>query len=95
MLNDKKTNTVYNHLIIIKYQNMPENIPNLDTTPLEIKNAIAEIESIIGSCGVMGANDYEIPTLKKLQEDLRQGNINPEEATQQAHQILESKQGYH
>lgn len=44
---------------------------------------------------MMGANDYEIPALDRLLEELRKGKITPEEAIKQARAIQARKQDYH
>ena len=52
------------------------------------------INIMMQECAVMGTNDYEIPALKKLLEDLKADKLTPEEATIKATQIRFSKQEY-
>ena len=57
--------------------------------------AMAAIEIIIGECSQMGANDFEIPALRGLEDQVRDGTIEPEEAVRQAESIRAAKQDYH
>jgi len=43
----------------------------------------------------MGGNDYEIPALEKLIESIRNEELSPKEALNQAEKIRDSKQNYH
>lgn len=74
---------------------MPENFENTEQKTLSLEDTIGEIEIIKQNCATMGANDYEIPTLNGLIASLRAGQLDPQTALEQAHQILGSKQDYH
>ncbi len=60
-----------------------------------IEKTINEIEAIKGEVAVMGANDYEIPALEALINSLKNKEILPEKALEQAIKIRDSKQDYH
>ena len=72
---------------------MPKN--ELESRQMSKDEAMAVIESVIDACSRMGANDFEIPTLKQLEELVRDGKIDPVEAVRQAESILAVKQNYH
>jgi len=53
------------------------------------------IKAIENEVSVMGGNDYEIPALEKLIESIRNEELSPKEALNQAEKIRDSKQNYH
>jgi len=59
------------------------------------EETIRAIMAIQQEVAVMGSNDYEIPTLNKLIENVKNGEISPKEALAQATKIRDSKQDYH
>ncbi|MEI7777363.1 MAG: hypothetical protein WCI52_02040 [bacterium] len=68
----------------------------INSIPADNKDAvIGEIGSILTEVSVMGFNDYEIPTLQRLMEDVRTGKVDPQAALSQARTIINSKQDYH
>ncbi len=69
-----------------------ENQPEKKMT---INESVSIIDQMFYECGVMGANDYELPTLMDLKEQVKDGRISPEEAAKAAEQIRYSKQDYH
>lgn len=60
----------------------------------EKQEALDHINLMMQECSIMGANDYEIPALQKLVEQLKSDKITPEEAAVQATKIRYSKQEY-
>ncbi len=60
-----------------------------------IEKTIKEIKAIENEVSVMGGNDYEIPALEKLIESIRNEELSPKEALNQAEKIRDSKQNYH
>lgn len=58
-------------------------------------SAIAEINLILQQIATMGANDFEIPTLYGIIENIRRGVTSPEEGLEDAKRILINKQDYH
>jgi len=75
------------------FEGGPDQSTSKEQDPKE--QAASEIRMIMQECYMMGANDYEIPTLKQLEEDVREGEIDPEEGIKRAREILGSKQDYH
>ncbi|MBP6857569.1 MAG: hypothetical protein KBC11_00010 [Candidatus Pacebacteria bacterium] len=71
-----------------------ENSENKDVE-ITIETADAEISLIMQEVYSMGANDHELGTLKKIQEDLRSGKISPKESVEKAASVRENKQDYH
>ncbi len=63
--------------------------------PISKEEAITEVGLIRQNVHTMGANDYEIPALRHILEDLEKGEIEPEQAIKQAQEIMYSKQDYH
>ncbi len=61
----------------------------------EIEVAESEILSLQQQIAVMGANDYELPTIDSILVALRAGNMEPNDAVRQVQQIKASKQDYH
>ena len=59
------------------------------------EEAAAAIGLIIQECSVMGANDYELPELMRLQAAVKNQEIDPAEAISRAEAIKASKQDYH
>jgi hypothetical protein len=57
--------------------------------------AHTKIDMILQEVYMMGANDYEIPALMKLKEQVLAGEIDPQEAVGQAQAIKDNKQDYH
>ena len=57
--------------------------------------AMMQIMAIRAQTEVMGANDYEGSAFLNLEERLKNGKITPEEALQEAGDILQNKQDYH
>ena len=62
---------------------------------LKKEYVVAEIGAIKDNIYILGGNDYEIPVLMQLMEDVKTEKIEPEEALTKAHFILNSKQDYH
>ncbi len=62
---------------------------------LTIEEALSIINGLAQECHVMGANDYEIPALSKLEDQVKAGEISPEESVLAAKKIRYSKQDYH
>jgi hypothetical protein len=60
-----------------------------------IEKAIFEIEILKREVAVMGANDFEIPTLNTLIDNIRNKELSPEEGLKQAQAIRYGKQDYH
>lgn len=60
-----------------------------------IESVVAEIGNIMTEVSVMGFNDYEIPALMKLMDDVKNKKIDPKEALNQAYSIKNQKQDYH
>ena len=71
---------------------MVENIAKIDKEKEEAKEYILEIAD---RCAQMGANDFEIPALFRLAEDLNDNVITPQEAKKKAKDIIDNKQDYH
>ena len=61
----------------------------------EIDVAESEILLLQQQIAVMGANDYELPTINNILAALRAGNMEPNDAVRQVRQIKASKQDYH
>lgn len=61
----------------------------------ETEKAISTIMMIRQEVATMGANDYEIPALDKLIDDLKNFKITPSDALKRAFSIQNSKQDYH
>lgn len=68
-----------------------ERIPNKS----QKEQAVMIIGEMKQQAAVMGANDFEIPSLDNLLIALNQGEITPEEAIEQAHKIVDRKADYH
>ena len=60
-----------------------------------VGKTIDEIKAIEGEVAVMGGNDYEIPALEDLINNLKSGKLSSEEAVKQATKIRDTKQNYH
>lgn len=58
-------------------------------------NAEATIMNLMQQASVMGANDYELPTLSRILKDLREKRITDQTAIEKAQGILDNKQDYH
>jgi len=63
--------------------------------PIVTEDVVAEIGMIMQQVNVLGANDHELPTLRRILDSFRGGEIGPEDALAQAREVLESKQDYH
>ncbi len=61
----------------------------------EVEVAEEKIQTILHEISVMGANDYEFPTIQHILKSLRAGEIEPREAVRQVQAIRNSKQDYH
>lgn len=72
---------------------MPEN--GLEQNPEGINKALEQIAVISQKCSQMGGNDFEVSTLKNLEESVRNRMVDPAEAVRQAQAIIDSKQAYH
>ena len=59
------------------------------------QEAIDYIGSVIQNCYMLGANDFELPTLRGLQDKVRTKEISPEEARKLASEIEDRKQSDH
>lgn len=60
-----------------------------------VNEAADKIMAVMQDVAVMGANDSELPTLNRIVERLKKGEITPEEALEQAFKIQDSKAAYH
>lgn len=56
---------------------------------------VNRIGSIMQQAALMGANDYEIPALRDLQQSVESGVMSGEVALERAEEILAGKQDYH
>lgn len=70
------------------------NLPNGTEKPTK-EQAVFIIGELIQQVNIMGANDFEIPTLNTLLESLNAGECTPEEAIEIAHNIRNRKADYH
>lgn len=75
--------------------NSNEEILNNHEAEVTAQVAEAEIMMVMQEVSVMGGNDSEMETLKKLLKDLKGHQILPKEAINKAVSIRESKQDYH
>jgi hypothetical protein len=57
--------------------------------------AVAEVYSIKGEIMASGAVDSENSTLDSIINDVKVGNIKPEEGVKKAREIRDSRQNYH
>lgn len=73
-------------------ENIEKNEPKKTPEEIAIEEAEIFIKIKIQECNTMGNNDYEIPTLMRLIEQVKSGEISPEEAKRTAQQIYDSKQ---
>ena len=62
---------------------------------MEPMQAEAEILAIRQEIYMRGANDSEIPTIDRLLNSLRAGGRTPEDAVQEAREIMARKADYH
>ena len=62
---------------------------------MSVEEAVASIGLIIQECSVMGANDYELPELMRLQAAVKNQEIDPDQAISRAEAIRAAKQDYH
>lgn len=71
--------------------------PDQERVPRDVtfEEAIMEIGEIMQDVSKVGANDSEIPDLRRVLDSLRKGVLEPQEAVAQAHRIKEGKQDYH
>ena len=60
----------------------------------EQKRALAEISYTRQQCSIMGANSDEFPALAKLEQQVRQGTLDPQVAIENAQAILAAKSDY-
>lgn len=58
----------------------------------EKKDAEIFIRIKMQDCNIMGNNDYELPTLERLIEQVKNDEVSPEEAKKTAQQIFDAKQ---
>lgn len=75
--------------------NIPQQEPFQPEKIANITNAIVHIQAKMQECSVMGANDYEMPALERLIQQVQTKRISPWEAIMQADGIRDSKQDYH
>lgn len=68
---------------------------NKEVTDQEIEEARIEIMSIRQEIYSMGANDYEMPAIEKILDQLKKKEILPKVALETVGKILSSKQDYH
>jgi len=61
----------------------------------EAEIAESKIFELQQQVAIMGANDYEIPTINNILTELRAGNIEPKVAVEQVQRIKNRKQDYH
>jgi len=66
-----------------------------ENQPMSVEEAVASIGLIIQECSVMGANDYELPELMRLQAAVKNQEIDPDQAISRAEAIRAAKQDYH
>jgi len=76
---------------MIDKPNIMEAVPELNS---EQERALAEIAYIRQQCSIMGANSDEFPALHNLEQELRQGTIDPKAAIERAQAILAAKSDY-
>jgi hypothetical protein len=57
--------------------------------------AMSRIQAIMSEVNVMGANDSEFESFKRVMTELESGTITPSEAVAQAQGIRDSKMDYH
>ncbi len=70
---------------------MPHIVPDKEA----LERAKGEILALRSEIGLMGFNDYEIPTIDRVLGELERGEIEPAEAVETVHRIKSSKQDYH
>lgn len=70
-------------------------LEKITTPPISKEEAEGQIGVILNNVSIMGFNDYEIPELMKLMDEVRNEKVNPQEALNRANFILEQKQDYH
>jgi len=68
---------------------------NQSEKKMTVDESVSVIDQMFYECGVMGANDYELPALNRLREQVKSGEITPEFGAESARQIRYSKQDYH
>ena len=68
---------------------------NKEPEKMDKKQAEGEIGVILGRIWTMGANDYEPSAIQNILDRLEKGEIEPNEAVEQARAIEASKQDYH
>lgn len=59
--------------------------------PIDAKEAKDQILMIRDEVYAMGANDYEMPALARILENLEKGELTPEKALEEAYAIKERK----
>ena len=59
------------------------------------KEARERVNMVLQEISVMGANNSEFFEISQILKNLEEGNIDPEQAVQEAEQIKSSKQDYH
>ena len=70
-------------------------LEKITTPPISKEEAEGQIGVILNHVSVMGFNDFEIPELMRLMEDVKNEKVDPQEAVTRANCILEQKQDYH
>jgi hypothetical protein len=72
-----------------------ENLNPQNNTNEAVNNAIMQIESVRQEVNMMGANDYEIPTINDILKRLKKGEITAEKALEEVYKIEGGKCDYH
>ncbi len=72
---------------------MKENFEKKSLNP-EQEKAILEINYVLQQCSIMGANSDEFPTLRNLELLVRNGEIDPQKASEEANAIFNRKSTY-
>jgi len=71
------------------------NVLEVDEDIKEKEDAKMAVMCIRDEVAIMGFNDYEIPAIDKIVEDLEADRMTPAEAVEAAWRIKASKQDYH
>lgn len=67
----------------------------MEFEPSIMTAAMAEIHAAYGVLSVTGAVDTESSALRKIEEDLRTGQIDPNEAVRRVCGMLDARESYH
>jgi len=70
-------------------------LPPLKESAEVIAAAVMAVRGLMADLHVMGGNDFEMPTLLKIIDDMENDRLSTKEGLQKAQEIAGAKQDYH